>query len=53
MRWEIRYYISEAAFRSGSVSHRETIMGDRQAAIHLAETRIRNGSFKYFEIEQK
>ena len=53
MKWEIKYYLTETAFRSGVVSHRETITGDRQAAVHLAEIRIRTGSFKYYELEQK
>ena len=52
MKWKIKYYLTENAFKSGVPSFTETINGDRNYAVNWAQKKVRNGSFKFFDIEQ-
>ena len=53
MRWEIRYYLTESAFKSGIASFTEMVQGDRNYVITWAQNRIKNSNFKYYDIVQK
>ena len=53
MKWEIRYYLTESAFKSGISSFTEMVQGDRSYVITWAQNRIKNSNFKYYDIVQK
>ena len=53
MKWEIKYYLSETAKRSGVVSFKETIDGDRRYAENWAQNKIRHSNFVAFDLIQK
>ena len=53
MKWEIRYYLNEQAFKCGVVAFRETINGDRNFVVNWANNRLKHSNFKFFDITQK
>jgi hypothetical protein len=53
MKWEIRYYLSEVAYKSGVPSFKEIFNGDRNAAINWAQTKVKNSNFKFYDMVQK
>ena len=53
MKWEIRYYLTEQAYKCGIAAFKETINGDRNYVINWANGRIKNSKFKFFDIVQK
>lgn len=53
MKWEIRYYLSETAYKSGTSSYKEIINGDRIYVIRWAQNKLKYSNFKYFDIIQK
>lgn len=53
MKWEIRYYLTETAYKSGVVAFKETISGDRNYVVNWANNRLKNSKFKFFDIIQK
>jgi len=53
MKWEIRYYLSEQAHRSGIVAYKETINGDRNFAVNWAQQQLRNSRFVAYDLIQK
>ena len=53
MKWEIRYYLTENAFKSGIAAYTEVINGDRNMAVNWAQNRINNSNFKFFDLVQK
>lgn len=50
MKWEIRYYINETAYKLGLVSLKETVTGPRSVALIWAENTMRGKFYKYYEI---
>lgn len=50
MKWEIRYYISETAYKLGLVSLKETVTGTRNVALIWAENTMRGKFYKFYEI---
>ena len=52
-KWEIRYYLTEGAYRSGIPSLKETINGDRNFAVNWAQQKLRNSQFKFFDLVEK
>lgn len=52
MKWKINYYLTETAFKSGIPAFSETINGDRNFVTNWAQNKIRNGNFKFFDIQQ-
>ena len=52
MKWQIRYYLTEAAFKSGITAFKETITGNRNYVTNWAQQKIRQGRFKFFDIVQ-
>ncbi len=53
MKWEIRYYLTGQAFKTGVVAFKEIINGDRNYVINWANNRIKHSNFKFFDIAQK
>lgn len=53
MKWEIKYYINETAYKSGNAAFKETINGDRQYAINWAQRKIKSSNFKFYDMVQK
>lgn len=51
MKWKIKYYLTESSFRSGVPAFTEIINGDRNYVTNWAQQKVRNGSFKFFDIE--
>ena len=50
-RFEIRYYLSKGAYKTGIAAFKETILGSRNVAVSIAQSRMRsNSSFKFYEI---
>ena len=52
MKWEIRYYLTENAFKAGIPAFKETINGDRFFVTNWAQNKIKSGSFKFFDLRQ-
>ena len=50
MKWEIRYYITETAFKSGVPAFKEIISGDRNYVTNWAQQKVRHSNFKFFDI---
>ena len=53
MKWEIRYYLTDTAFRGGCPAFKETIQGDRNYVINWAENKIKHSNFKFYDLTQK
>ena len=53
MKWEIRYYLTENAYKSGIPAFKEVINGDRQYAINWAQRKIKSSNFKFYDMVQK
>lgn len=53
MKWEIRYYLIETAFKSGVVAYKEVINGDRNFAVNWAQNKIKHSNFKFYDLVQK
>ena len=53
MKWEIRYFLTESAFKSGVVAYKEIIQGDKNYATSWAKKKIQKSNFKYFDLIQK
>ena len=52
-KWEIRYYLTESAFKSGIPTYKEYLNGDRNYVITWAQNKLKSSNFKYFDIVQK
>lgn len=53
MQFEIKYYLSEQAKRSGVAAYKEVIRGDKNYAENWAKNKLRNSKFVAFDIVQK
>ena len=51
--WEIRYYLTETAFRSGCPAFKETIHGDRNFIVNWAQQKIKTTQFKFYDFIEK
>ena len=51
--WEIRYYLTEGAYKTGCPAFKETIKGDRNYAVNWAQQKIRNSQFKFYDLVEK
>lgn len=40
MKWEIRYYLTETAYKSSVAAFKEVIQGDRNFVVNLAQNSI-------------
>lgn len=50
MKWTIRYYLTENAFRTKTPSFKETVNGDKNFATKWAQNKLKNSQFKYFDL---
>ena len=53
MKWEIRYYLNEVAYKQGMAAFKETVNGDRNFVINWAQNKIKHSNFKFYDIVQK
>lgn len=53
MEWEIRYYLTESAYKAGVVAFRESVIGDRNYVVTWAQGRLQHTEFKYYDLIQK
>ena len=53
MKWEIRYYLTETAHRSGVVSYKEIINGSRDYVIKWAQNKCKSSKFVAYDLIQK
>ncbi len=53
MKFEIRFYLTEGAYRSGVVAFKETINCTKEYANKWAESKLKNSKFVKFDIIQK
>ena len=53
MQWEIKYYLTETAYKSGVAAYTETVNGDRNFAINWAQNKMQHSEFKFYDIAQK
>lgn len=51
--WEIRYYLTEGAYKTGRPAFKEKIKGDRNYAVNWAQQKIRNSQFKFYDLVEK
>ena len=49
----IRYYHTETQYRCGIVAYQETVYVSRQAAINIAQGKIRVGAYKFYDIQEQ
>ena len=52
MKWEIRYFITESAYRAEISAYTDTFTGNRESAIRWSEQRIAHSNFVRFELIQ-
>ena len=52
MKWEIRYYLTEGAFKCGIAAYKETLLGDRSYVINWAQNRLKHSEFKFYDLVQ-
>lgn len=53
MKWEIRYYLTENAYKSGVAAFKEVITGDRNFAVNWAMNKVKYSNFKFYDMVQK
>lgn len=53
MKFEIRYYLTEAAYKSRIPAHKETLQGDKAYAVNWAQKKLKSNNFKFYDIVQK
>lgn len=53
MKWEVRYYLTETAYKSGIPAYKETLNGDRNYVINWAQNKVKHSNFKFYDIVQK
>ena len=53
MKWEIRYYLSDSAKRTGSAAFKEVVQGDKRYAENWAQNKLKYSKFVTFDLVQK
>lgn len=53
MKFEIKYYLTETAYKSGVAAFKETINGTKEYANKWAENKLKSSKFVKFDIVQK
>lgn len=53
MKWEIKYYLSTSAQRTGVAAFKETIQGDKHYATKWAQNKLKSSKFVAFDLTQK
>lgn len=51
-KFEIRYYLTETAYKSGIAAFKETLTGDRNYVINWAQRKISNSNFKFYDLKE-
>lgn len=50
MKWKIRYYITENAYKNGIPAYEETIEGERDYAISWIYKKLKTSNYKYYDL---
>ena len=53
MKWEIRYYLTQVAYKSGVPAFKETINSPKDYAVKWAQNRCKNSKFVAYDLIQK
>lgn len=53
MKWEIKYYLTETAYKSGIAAFKEVINGDQNYVVNWATNKIKHSDFKFYDIVRK
>ena len=53
MKFEIRYYLTQAAYKSGVPAFKETISSPKDYAVKWAQNRSKSSKFVAYELIQK
>lgn len=53
MKWEIKYYLTEVAYKSGVAAYKEIIQGTRDYVITWATNKCKSSNFVTYDICQK
>lgn len=53
MKFEIRYYLTEGAYKTGVAAFKETMNCDRNYAVNWAQNKLKSSKFKFYDIVQK
>ena len=51
--WEIRYYLTENAYKTGCCSFKEIIKGDRYYVLNWVQQKLKNSQFKFYDMVEK
>ena len=52
-KWQIKYYLTETAFRAGVPAFTETISGDRNFVVNWAQNKLKSSQFKFYDLIEK
>lgn len=50
MIWEIRYYVTEIAYKSKVPEFKDTVQGDKDFAINIAQKGTTNSKYKFYDL---
>ena len=53
MKWEIRYYLTQVAYKSGVLAFKETINGPKDYAVKWAQNKYKSSKFVAYGLIQK
>ena len=51
--WEIRYYLTENAYKTGCFAFKEIIKGDRSYVLNWAQQKLKSSQFKFYDLVEK
>lgn len=53
MKFEIKYYLTETAYKGGVAAYKEVINGNKEFAIKWAKNKCKSSKFVTYDIIQK
>jgi len=53
MKFEIKYYLTETAKKSGAPAFKEVVQGDKRYVENWAQNKLKHSNFKFFELTKK
>ena len=52
--WEIKYYLTENAYKTGCFAFKEIIKGgDRSYVLNWAQQKLKSSQFKFYDLVEK
>ena len=52
-QWLIRYYLTENAYKDGIQAFKETVGGYSNFVVNLAQNKLKNSQFKFYDLVEK